>query len=507
MPDRINNDNFQQQTEEQAFKTLAVNIPGIVYRVFLRDRSRMAFFNDKLHEMTGYKSDELTTGNICLIDPIILSEDRSSVLQAVNDAIRNNLAFEVEYRIQHKNGSLRYFLENGRPVYGCDGKPEFIDGIILDITTRKQAEAALRESEARLTAVLENLPVGIWIVDSTGRVTAKNKAADHIWRGDTPLSSRVEDYVEYIAWDVKTGKRLEKDDYPLARTLRTGLPITPVELRIRRFDGTEGFIMMATALLRGPDGLMTDAVGLNVDITERKQAEETLREINEELNEYAYALTHNLKAPLRAIHNYVNFLFEDLGDSLEGESKQYLEGIKSAITLNNKQFEDLETLYRIKNHPVNFESFEMRKLLGEIQSIFKDTSDRKLIITQNRSVFRSEKFLLRQILFDLISNGFKFNRSKIKQVEVGWQAAEGNGIEIFVRDNGIGIGPQYQQQIFDIFRRLHTESEYEGTGIGLAVVKRAVQKIGGKLRLESAVGEGSTFYVSLPNSLFENNQA
>ena len=76
-----------------------------------------------------------------------------------------------------------------------------------------------------------------------------------------------------------------------------------------------------------------------------------------------------------------------------------------------------------------------------------------------------------------------------------------------MRDNGIGIDPQYQQQIFDIFRRLHTESEYEGTGIGLAVVKRAVQKIGGKLRLESAVGEGSTFYVSLPNSLFENNQA
>jgi PAS domain-containing protein len=109
MPDRINNDNFQQQTEEQAFKTLAVNIPGIVYRVFLRDRSRMAFFNDKLHEMTGYKSDELTTGNICLIDPIILSEDRSSVLQAVNDAIRNNLAFEVFLRME---GRFTGVMEN-----------------------------------------------------------------------------------------------------------------------------------------------------------------------------------------------------------------------------------------------------------------------------------------------------------------------------------------------------------------------------------------------------------
>ena len=507
MPDRINNENFQRGTEAPAFGTLAVNIPGIVYRVYLGERGRMAFFNGMLQQMTGYKADELTTGNVCSIDPIIFSEDRSSVLQAVNDAIRNNLPFEVEYRIHHKNGSLRYFLEKGSPVYGCDGKPEFIDGIILDITARKQTETALRESEARLTTVLENLPVGIWIVDSTGRVIAKNKAADLIWRGDTPLSSSLEDYVEYIAWDIETGKRLEKDDYPLSRTLRTGLPITPVELRIRRFDGTEGIIMMATALLRGPDGLMTGAVGLNVDITERKQAEETLRELNEELNEYGYALNHNLKEPLRAIRNYVDFLFEDLPDILEGENKKHLEGIKAAIIQSKKQFEDLETLYRIKNHRMNLESFEMRELLDEIQSIFKNTSQRKLLVSENWPVFTGERFLMRQLIINLVTNGFKFNRADIKRVEVGWQQIAGNGIEIFVRDNGIGIDPQYHKQIFGVFKRLHTQSEHEGTGIGLAVVKRAAMRIGGKLRLESAVGEGSTFYVSLPNSLLKNDQA
>jgi len=374
MPDRINNENFRQGTEPPAFRTLAVNIPGIVYRVYLGERGRMTFFNDMLHQMTGYKADELTMGNICSIDPIILAEDRSSVLQAVNDAIRNNLPFEVEYRIHHKNRSLRYFLEKGRPVYGCDGKPEFIDGIILNIT-------------------------------------------------------------------------------------------------------------------------------------ERKQAEETLRELNEELNEYAYALNHNLKAPLRAIHNYVNFLFEDLADSLEDEPKTYLQGIKDAITSSNKQFKDLERLYHIKNRQLNFESFEMLELLDEIKSIFKDTSDQNLVIAQNWPRFRSERFLLRQMLLALINNGLKFNDADIKRIDIGWQAVAGRGIEIFVRDNGIGIDPQYQQQIFDIFRRLHTESEYEGTGIGLAVVKRAVQRIGGKLRLESAVGEGSTFYINLPNSLIENNQA
>ena len=196
-----------------------------------------------------------------------------------------------------------------------------------------------------------------------------------------------------------------------------------------------------------------------------------------------------------------------MADSLEDEPKTYLQGIKDAITSSNKQFEDLERLYHIKNHLLNFESFEMCELLDEIKSLFKVTSDQNLVIAQNWPRFRSERFLLRQILLALINNGLKFNDADIKRIEIGWQAVADHGIEIFVRDNGIGIDPQYQQQIFDIFRRLHTESEYEGTGIGLAVVKRAVQRIGGKLRLESAVGEGSTFYINLPNSLIENNQA
>jgi light-regulated signal transduction histidine kinase (bacteriophytochrome) len=217
-------------------------------------------------------------------------------------------------------------------------------------------------------------------------------------------------------------------------------------------------------------------------------------------------LTHNLKEPLRAIQNYVNFLFEDLADKLEGEPRKYLEGLKDAVTLSNEQFIDLETLYRVKNHPIETDLFEGRELLEEMQSLFKNTFERKLIYSQNWPLFHGERFLIRQILFHLISNGFKFNCAGIKRVEVGWQAAEGNRIEIFVRDNGIGIDSQYHEQIFDIFKRLHTKKEYKGTGIGLAIVKKAVQRIRGHLRIESAIGKGSTFYVHLPNSMLENNQ-
>jgi PAS domain S-box-containing protein len=494
------------KSESFALKVLNASLNGLyILDVKL---GQIVFINTQYTKLTGYAFEDLQAMDRSQFFELFHPDDRRRIDEHIERLVqKSDELLEIEYRFKTKDGRWIWCLSRDS-AFTCndDASVSQLIGTFFDITERKLAEDKLRESETQLAAVLENLPVGVWIVDSTGRVTAKNNAADLIWRGDAPLSSRPENYAEYIAWDVETGRRLETDDYPLTRTLRTGLPIIPIELRIRRIDGTEGFIMMASTPLRGPDGLITGAVGINVDITDRKRAEETLREINKELNEFAYALDHTLKAPLRAIKNYVNFLFEDLAKTLEGEPKTYLEGIKKAVTQSNKHFEGLETLYCIRNHPVNLESFEMRELLDEIQSLFKNTSDRKLIIARDWPFLSGERFLLRQILIDLINNGFKFNRADIKRVEVGWQQAAGNRIEIFVRDNGIGIDPQYQQQIFDIFKRLHTEREYEGTGIGLAIVKRAVQKIGGKLRMESAVDKGSTFYISLPSSLLENDK-
>jgi light-regulated signal transduction histidine kinase (bacteriophytochrome) len=243
---------------------------------------------------------------------------------------------------------------------------------------------------------------------------------------------------------------------------------------------------------------------LFTDVTERKKAERALQESNQELTEYSYALTHSLKEPFRAISNYAAFLSEDLKDTVRGEPQAYLAGLKDAVRLSNKNFEDLETLYRIKNHPMNIEPFNMRGLLDELQSLLSDAPDRQLKVAPRWPVFRSERFLLRQAFFHLISNGFKYNRSEIKRVEVGLQKVDENRFEIFVRDNGIGIDPQYHGQIFDIFQRLHAEREYDGSGIGLAVVRRAVHRIGGKVKVESDVGKGSTFYINLPNAILED---
>ncbi len=136
---------------------------------------------------------------------------------------------------------------------------------------------ALELERGRLAAVLDHLPVGIWIADETGQLVGKNEEADRIWAGDAPLAESIEGYPQYEAWDAETGERLQPEDYPVARALRSGQAVDSVELRIRRFDGTEGVVLVSATPIKDSQGAVTGVVGINVDITERKRAEEVSR--------------------------------------------------------------------------------------------------------------------------------------------------------------------------------------------------------------------------------------
>jgi len=360
-----------------------------------------------------------------------------------------------------------------------------------------EMEKALEESEEKFRKAFENAAVGFALTTPDGRFVEANSAFCRI--------------TGYTLEDLKTFelyRLLHPDDSAENRELidqmRAGhIPDFVIENRYIGKDGKLVWVRKSASLVRSQEGAQQWIIILIEDISDRKQLEEALRENNQELTEYAYALTHNIKAPLRAISNYVTFLLEDLADTLEGDPKKFLEGIRASVAKSNKQFADLEALYGIKNHTLNLEAFPMQELLDELQFLFKDRPNGQIIVQENWPVLKGERLLLRQILINLIGNGLKYNQADIKRVEIGWQKAPENRFEIFVRDNGIGIAPQYQEQIFHIFKRLHTDSEYEGTGIGLAIAKRAAQKISGKLHVESAVGKGSTFYINLPDTIVD----
>lgn len=203
-----------------------------------------------------------------------------------------------EITFDRSDGPRTYEI-TATPVHNEVGEITHLVTSALDITGRKIAEDALRKSEHqqrqlaksleaerdRLAAVLENLPIGVWLAARDGRLISKNKQSDRIWVGDAPLSNSVDEYTQYDASYPHNGQRLLPEEYPVARALRTGESIEPVELRIRRFDGTEGTVLVSAAPIKDRQGRLTGVVGINMDITDRKQAEEALQQMNELLEE------------------------------------------------------------------------------------------------------------------------------------------------------------------------------------------------------------------------------
>jgi light-regulated signal transduction histidine kinase (bacteriophytochrome) len=260
--------------------------------------------------------------------------------------------------------------------------------------------------------------------------------------------------------------------------------------------------------------LATTTEQLRRELTERKRVEEALRlahrdlrikaadleAANEELSQYAYVVSHDLKAPLRAIRNYSDFLREDLEPSLEPEHITYLDGLKRSVHQGEELVGDLLEFSRVGTAFERQDSVDLGVLVKELVTSLSLPPDVDVVMGDEWPHIEVEPALLRQVLQNLIVNGAKFNEAEAKRIEIGWLPTDGGGCELFVRDNGIGIDPRYHAQIFGVFQRLHTREEYEGTGLGLAIVKKAVAKLHGSVRLDSQSGEGSTFFIALPNA-------
>ncbi len=281
--------------------------------------------------------------------------------------------------------------------------------------------------------------------------------------------------------------------------------------RIRRKDGQYRYFESNCISLLGNKALRAIVINAR-DITDRKQAQEDLQqayrdletkaseleEVNKELSQYTYVVSHDLRAPMRAIHNYSDFLREDLEETLDGDQKEYLDGLCRAVSEANALIGDLLELSRIGRKSLSYEAVEPETFLRELVTSLNLPQNVRIVTAENWPVVEAEPVLLRQVFQNLITNAVKFNNSPEKLVELGWQPAEGGDCELFVRDNGIGVESRFYQQIFRVFERLHTKEEYDGTGIGLAIVKKALGKMNGSVRVESELGQGSTFFVRVP---------
>lgn len=526
---------------EEKYSTL---VESSLTGIYIDQHGKVAFANNRFAEIYGYSRNEvlgMDTRN--LVHP----DDRQLTNNIRTKRLKGERApAEYQARGLTRSGEVIWIARRNTAIK-YNGKPAVL-GNIVDITERKRAEEDLRDSEERYRTVLEGSPDPVVVYDMEGRCIYVNPAFTSLfgWAPQELLGKKL-DYVPDENWP-ETQMMIDK--------ALAGESFSGVESRRYTKDGKTLDVSISAAIHLNRDGIPVGSVHILRDITERKRVEEALQRAhqeleqrvqertaelartterlklelaerkraeeavlaahselekkasdleaaNEELSQYAYVVSHDLKAPLRAIRNYVDFLGEDLEDTLDGDQKTYLDGLNQAVRQGEELVEDLLEFSRVGTLQSPHEPIHLGTFFRDLIDPLDLAKNVNIVVANDWPTVDGEPTLLRQIFINLISNAIKFNNSESKKVEIGWGPVGADHYEIFVRDNGIGIEPRHHEQIFRVFQRLHTRNEYEGTGLGLAIVKKASSKLHATVRVESKTGEGSTFFVSLPKTQTE----
>jgi PAS domain S-box-containing protein len=373
--------------------------------------------------------------------------------------------------------------------------------IVRDVTQRRRAEEALRESEGRLRAIVDAAVDGIITIDERGIINTFNPAAERIfgYRPDEVVGRNVKMLMP-------PPFREEHDGY-LENYLRTGeKKIIGIGREVvgRRKDGTTFPMDLAVSEVKlGDRWLFT---GMVRDISDRKRAEDALERqaqelarSNEELERFAYVASHDLQEPMRTVSSFVQLLARRYEGKLDADADEYIQFITDGAARMRTLIRDLLDYSRVNSRggalaPTDAGTV-LQKVLDGLQVTIE--TERAEVTAEPLPIVVADPTQLGQVFQNLIGNAIKFHGSEPPRIHVSARRA-GTHWDFAVRDTGIGIAREYHERIFIIFQRLHTIEEYGGTGIGLAICKKIVERHGGTMWVESEPGRGSTFHFTLP---------
>jgi len=306
---------------EESYRTLSENLPCIVYRVYLSEHDRMEFFNDMLVMMTGYTKEELTTGEVCSIDPLIFPEDRTRVVEVVKKALSKREPFQVEYRLIHKNGNILIFMERGRPIYSTNEHPLYIDGIIFDITEQHKTMIALKNSERRLADIINYMPDAIFVINCEGTVIAWNKAMEELTgiKAENMVNKGNYEYALpfygtrrpiMIDLALSPDKKEIEQNYPFIKTENETLY---TELFVSGFGKEGSYIWGKAKPLYDESGRVIAAIEIIRDVTERRRIKNALEAEKERFRVLSESSPFGLiLLDKNGVFQYVNPGFEEI---------------------------------------------------------------------------------------------------------------------------------------------------------------------------------------------------
>ncbi|MBK5963642.1 histidine kinase [Thiocystis minor] len=385
-------------------------------------------------------------------------------------------------------------------------------GVIAYLLAR--GRQALTRSEVRLRTLLDTIPDLVWLKDADGFFLACNprfeqcvgaRESDILGKGD-------HDFVPAEQADFF----LENDRAAIA----AGSPLANEEWLTFASDGYRGLFETLKTPVRDARGAIVGVLGIAHDISERKRAEDEIRQlnadledrvqartaelaaINKELETFTYSVSHDLKAPLRGIDGYSRLLLEDHGQQLNEEGRLFLDNVRRCVDQMSQLIEDLLAYSRMERRGVHDVTLDLasvaKRILAERRDDIQALGGSVTVDLAESLTARADPDGLSMVLRNLLDNALKFSRSGAPPCIAIEGTTSEYGIILAIRDQGIGFDLQFHDRIFEIFQRLQRAEEYPGTGVGLAIVRKAMERMGGRVWAESAPGQGATFFLELP---------
>jgi PAS domain S-box-containing protein len=499
---------------ETEFRTLANAIPQLCW---MADGDGWIFwYNNRWYEYTGTTPEQMEGwGWQSVHDPGALP----LVLERWKASIDAGEPLDMVFPLRGADGVFHPFLTRVTPVRDADGKVVRWFGTNTDISEQRRTEEALRESQARLEAALASMTDAVLISDVDGRFLHINDAfaTFHKFKTRQEGAKTLAGYPAFLEVFFPDGTLAPLDMWAVPRALR-GETATNAEYKLHRKDTDETWIgSYSFAPIRGQDGAVVGAVVVGRDITDVKQAEEEIRRLNtdleqrvlrrtaqlaasnKELETFAYSVSHDLRAPLRGIDGWSMALLEDYGPQLEPRAREYLGRVRSETQRMGHLIDDMLQLSRIARADMHRTSVDLSRIAESIAARLRETCHGRSLEFEIRPWLMAigDGHLLEIALTNLLENAVKFTGPR-ERAHIEFDAAEHDGKSAFViRDNGVGFEMAYASALFGAFQRLHSESEFPGTGIGLATVQRIIHRHGGRIWAESQPNRGASFYFTL----------